>query len=79
MLKSISFIVLTQFFQFNELKILRQQVTSFFKLNQQNLFTVYLIILLSIYIYSNINQIYLRIFCQYKSSACKFKCISESI
>jgi len=33
--KLISFIVLTQFFHFNELKILRQPATSFYKLNQQ--------------------------------------------
>jgi len=39
MIKSISFIVLTQIFNFNQLKFLRlpkgNQVTSFFKLNQQ--------------------------------------------
>jgi len=34
MIKLISFIVLTHFFQFNELKILSNQVTYFFKLNQ---------------------------------------------
>jgi len=34
-IKLISFIVLTQFFHFNELKILRQPVYLFFKLNQQ--------------------------------------------
>jgi len=39
MLKSITFIVLTTFFQFNELKILRQP-GSFFKLNQKYFFTV---------------------------------------
>jgi len=38
MIKSISFIVLTQFFHFNQLKILRQPVTYFFKLNQQYFF-----------------------------------------
>jgi len=32
-------IVLTQYFHFNELKILSNQVTSFFKLNQQYFFT----------------------------------------
>jgi len=42
MIKLISFIVLTHFFQFNQLKILRQaiQVTYVFKLNQQYFFTV---------------------------------------
>jgi len=35
MIKSISFIVLTQFFNFNELKILRQPGYFFLKLNQQ--------------------------------------------
>jgi len=34
-------IVLTHFFQFNELKILRQPGYSLFKLNQQYIFTVY--------------------------------------
>jgi len=37
MIKSVSFIVLTQFFNFNELKILRQP-GYFFKLNQQYIF-----------------------------------------
>jgi len=40
MIKSISFIVLTHFFHFNELKILRRQDFTFFKLNQQYFFTV---------------------------------------
>jgi len=35
MIKLFSFIVLTHFFQFNQLKIWRQPVTYFFKLNQQ--------------------------------------------
>jgi len=39
MIKSIS-IVLTQFFQFNQLKILRQPGYLLFKLNQQYFFTV---------------------------------------
>jgi len=39
MIKSFSFIVLT-LFQFNQLKILRQPVYLFFKLNQQYFFTV---------------------------------------
>jgi len=44
MFKSISFIVLTQFFQFNELKMLRQpDYFIFFKLNQQYLFPVRLL------------------------------------
>jgi len=37
--KSISFIVLTHFFQFNQIKILRQPATYFLKLNQQYFFT----------------------------------------
>jgi len=41
MIKSFSFIVLTHFFQFNQLKILRQPGYYFFKLNQQYFFTVY--------------------------------------
>jgi len=45
MIKSIAFIVLTQFFHFKELKILRQPgYFIFFKLNQQYFFTVYLFI-----------------------------------
>jgi len=41
MVKLISFIELTHFFQFNQLKILRQpKITYFFKLNQQYFFTV---------------------------------------
>jgi len=42
-IKAISFIVLTQFFHFNELKILRQPgyFIHVFKLNQQYFFTVY--------------------------------------
>jgi len=40
MVKLISFIALTHFFQFNELKILRQP-GYFFKLNHQDFFTVY--------------------------------------
>jgi len=42
MFKSIYFIVLTHFFQFNQLKILRQPgyFNFFFKLNQQYFFTV---------------------------------------
>jgi len=40
MIKLFSFIVLTHFFHFNELKICNQ-VTYFFKLNQQYFFTVY--------------------------------------
>jgi len=45
MIKSISFIVLTQFFHFNELKILRQPDYIIFKLNQlyKYIFTVYLL------------------------------------
>jgi len=39
MIKSISFIVLTQFFNFNELKI--KATTYFFKLNQNIFFTVW--------------------------------------
>jgi len=39
MVKLIYFIVLTHFFQFNELK--GNQVTYFFKLNHQYFFTVY--------------------------------------
>jgi len=35
MIKLISFIVLTHFFQFNQLKILRQPAYLHFKLNQQ--------------------------------------------
>jgi len=35
MIKLISFIVSTHFFQFNQLKIKATQVTYFFKLNQQ--------------------------------------------
>jgi len=50
MIKSISFIVFTQFFHFNELKILRQPglfllifiSTYFFKLNQQYFYAVYI-------------------------------------
>jgi len=50
MIKSISFIVFTQFFHFNELKILRQPglfllifiSTYFFKLNQQYFYGVYM-------------------------------------
>jgi len=38
MIKSISFILLTKFFHFNELKILRQPGYKFFKLNQQYFF-----------------------------------------
>jgi len=39
MIKLISFIVLTHFFQFNQIKILKAtQVTYFFKLNQQYFF-----------------------------------------
>jgi len=38
MIKSISFIVLTQFFHFSELKILRQPGYLIFKLNQQYFF-----------------------------------------
>jgi len=43
MIKSISFIVLTHFFQFNQLKIFKNnlKVTYFFKLNQQYFLTVY--------------------------------------
>jgi len=42
MIKLISFIVLTRFFHFNELKILRQPGYLIFKLNQQYFFfTVY--------------------------------------
>jgi len=37
-IKLISFIVLTQFFHFNELKILRQPGYTFLKLNQQYFF-----------------------------------------
>jgi len=40
MIKSISVIVLTHLFQFNQLKILRQPVYLFFKLNQLYFFTV---------------------------------------
>jgi len=40
MMKSITFIVLTQFSHFNELKMLRQPGYLFFKLNQQYVFTV---------------------------------------
>jgi len=41
MIKSIFFIVLTQFFHFNELKILRQPgYLIFIKLNQHYFFTV---------------------------------------
>jgi len=40
MIKSISFIVLTQFFHFNELKIKATSLLIFFKLNQQYFFTV---------------------------------------
>jgi len=39
MIKSISFIVLTKFFHFNELNF--KATLSFFKLNQQYFFTVY--------------------------------------
>jgi len=43
MIRSLSFIVLTHFFQFNELKILRQPgYLLFFKLNQQYFFTVHI-------------------------------------
>jgi len=40
MIKSISFIVLTKFFYFNELKMLWQPGYFIFKLNQQSFFTV---------------------------------------
>jgi len=40
MIKSISFIVLTQFFHFNELKILRQPDYTIFKLNQLYIYSV---------------------------------------
>jgi len=54
MINSISFIVLTQFLHFNELKILRQPGYLFFKLNQQYFFTD--VILLSIKEGHNINN-----------------------
>jgi len=38
MIKSISFIVLTQFFHFSELKIKATRLLNFFKLNQQYFF-----------------------------------------
>jgi len=41
MIKSISFIVLTTFFHFNELTILRQPGYLFFNLNQQYFFTLF--------------------------------------
>jgi len=41
MIKSISFFVLTHFFPFNQLKILRQPGCLIFKLNEQYFFTVY--------------------------------------
>jgi len=41
MIKSISFIVLTQFFHFNQLKILRQTGYLFFKVKPTIFFTVY--------------------------------------
>jgi len=47
MIKSLSFIVLTHFFQFNELKILRQPGYLLFKLNHQYVFTVKLNVYLS--------------------------------
>jgi len=40
MIKSISFIVITQFFHFNELKIKAIRLLHFLKLNQQYFFTV---------------------------------------
>jgi len=50
--KSFSFIVLTHFFQFNELKFLKQPGYLLFKLNHQYFFTVNEILLL----YNNINK-----------------------
>jgi len=47
MIKSISFIVLTQFLHFNDLKIKASYL--FFKLNQQYFFTVYIYIYIYIY------------------------------
>jgi len=41
MIKLISFIVLTKFFHFNELKILRQLGYLFFKFNQQYFYSVH--------------------------------------
>jgi len=41
MIKSISFILLTHFFHFNEPQFQGKQFTYFFKLNQQYFFTVY--------------------------------------
>jgi len=57
MIKSISFIVFTQFFHFNELKILRQPglfllifiSTYFFKLNQQYFYGVYMCVCVCVY------------------------------
>jgi len=43
MIKLISFIVLTHFFQFNHLKILRQPGYLLFKLNQQYFYTVHVV------------------------------------
>jgi len=50
MIKLISFIVLTHFFQFNHLKILRQPRLLTFKLNQQYIY-IYILYIYCIYIY----------------------------
>jgi len=60
MIRSISFIVLTQFFHFNELKILRQPSYLFFKLNQQYFFS-----LLSFIFYSSLVDNYKLFQCHF--------------
>jgi len=47
MINSFSFIEITHFFHFNELKILRQPGYLLFKLNQQYIFTVQYFIFLA--------------------------------
>jgi len=45
MIKSISFIVLTHFFQFNQLKILRQPGYFIFEVKPTIFFTVYVVLI----------------------------------